>query len=165
MYVRVNIEHLALWYILLLKSYINILYIKSILYSPNLHILYILKPSELTSNKMKLGIAMLLIASLSAALLTIPSKVAMAQTSPEDQTMQGMSDNKTKIAKAMIAMKITQIRSNHPILAAVADKIQTMDAKETLKNLLGVEILGDLLKLHAKGLIMNQTAGNQTTGQ
>jgi hypothetical protein len=103
----------------------------------------------------------------SAALLTIPSKVAMAQTSPADQTMQGMSDNKTKIAKAMIAMKITQIRSNHPILAAVADKIQTMDAKETLKNLLGVEILGDLLKLHAKGLIiMNQTAGgNQTTGQ
>ena len=116
---------------------------------------------------MKLGIAMMLIASLSAALLSIPSNVAKAQTSPADQTMQGMSDNKTKIAKAMIAMKITQIRSNHPILAAVADKIQTMDAKETLKNLIGVEILSDLLRLHAKGLIiMNQTAGgNQTTGQ
>jgi hypothetical protein len=53
------------------------------------------------------------------------------------------------------------------VLAAIADKIQTMDAKETLKNLLGVEILSDLLRLHAKGLIiMNQTAGgNQTTGQ
>lgn len=116
---------------------------------------------------MKFGIAMMLMASLSAALLTIPSKVAMAQTSPEDQTMQGMSENQTKIAKALIALKITQIRSNHPVLAAIADKIQTMDAKETLKNLLGVEILSDLLKLHAKGLIiMNQTAGgNQTTGQ
>jgi hypothetical protein len=135
------------------------------LYSPNLHILYILKPSELTSNKMKFGIAMMLMASLSAALLTIPSKVAMAQTSPEDQTMQGMSENQTKVAKALIAIKITQIRSNHPVLAAIADKIQTMDAKETLKNLLGVEILSDLLRLHAKGLIMNQTAGNQTTGQ
>ena len=122
-------------------------------------------PFKLTSNKMKFGIAMMLMASLSAVVLTIPSKVAMAQTSPEDQTMQGMSENQTKIAKALIALKITQIRSNHPVLAAVADKIQTMDAKETLKNLLGVEILGDLLKLHAKGLIMNQTAGNQTTGQ
>ena len=40
-----------------------------------------------------------------------------------------------------------------------------MDAKETLKNLIGVEILSDLLKLHAKGLIMNQTASNQTTTQ
>ena len=114
---------------------------------------------------MKFGIAMVLMASLSAALLTIPSKVAMAQTSPEDQTMQGMSENQTKIAKALIVLKITQIRSNHPVLAAIADKIQTMDAKETLKNLLGVEILSDLLKLHAKGLIVNQTAGNQTTGQ
>jgi hypothetical protein len=50
---------------------------------------------------MKFGIAMVLMASLSAALLTIPSKVAMAQTSPEDQTMQGMSENQTKVAKAL----------------------------------------------------------------
>jgi hypothetical protein len=42
---------------------------------------------NMTSNKMKLGIAMMLIASLSAALLSIPSNVAKAQTSPADQTM------------------------------------------------------------------------------
>ena len=40
------------------------------------------------SNKMKLGIVMMLIASLSVALLSIPSKVAIAQTSPENQTIQ-----------------------------------------------------------------------------
>jgi hypothetical protein len=40
------------------------------------------------SNKMKLGIVMMLIASLSGALLSIPSKVAIAQTSPENQTTQ-----------------------------------------------------------------------------
>ena len=37
---------------------------------------------------MKLGIVMMLIASLSGALVSIPSKVAIAQTSPEDQTTQ-----------------------------------------------------------------------------
>ena len=37
---------------------------------------------------MKLGIVMMLIASLSVALLSIPSKVAIAQTSPENQTSQ-----------------------------------------------------------------------------
>ena len=37
---------------------------------------------------MKLGIVMMLIASLSGALLSIPSKVAIAQTSPENQTTQ-----------------------------------------------------------------------------
>jgi hypothetical protein len=40
------------------------------------------------SNKMKLGIVMMLIASLSVALLSIPSKDATAQTSPENQTNQ-----------------------------------------------------------------------------
>jgi hypothetical protein len=39
-------------------------------------------------NKMKLGIVMMLIASLSVALLSITSKVAIAQTSPENQTFQ-----------------------------------------------------------------------------
>jgi hypothetical protein len=40
------------------------------------------------SNKMKLGIVMTLMASLSVALLSIPSKVAIAQISPENQTGQ-----------------------------------------------------------------------------
>jgi hypothetical protein len=40
------------------------------------------------SNIMKLGIVMMLVASLSVALLSIPSKIATAQTSPENQTTQ-----------------------------------------------------------------------------
>jgi hypothetical protein len=51
-----------------------------------------------------------------------------------------------------------EIRSNHPLLAAIADKIQTMDERETLKYTLGVEIVSDLLKMHAEDLIRNQTA-------
>jgi hypothetical protein len=53
-----------------------------------------------------------------------------------------------------------EIRSNHPLLAAIADQIQTMDARETLKYTLGVEIVADLLRLHTAELIMNQTAGS-----
>ena len=55
-----------------------------------------------------------------------------------------------------------EIRSNHPLLAAIADQIQTMDARETLKYTLGVEIVADLLKMHALDLIMNRTAGSQS---
>ena len=118
---------------------------------------------------MKFGIAMMLIASLSAALLTIPSKVSVAQTSPQNQTMPGnqtMSGNLTKLTRVVIPIDITQlrdqVRSQHPLLAAIADKIQTMDAKDTLKYTIGVDIVANMLKLHAKQLIMNQTAGNQT---
>jgi hypothetical protein len=118
---------------------------------------------------MKFGIAMMLIASLSAGLLTIPSKVSVAQTSPQNQTMPGnqtMSGNLTKLTRVVIPIDITQlrdqVRSQHPLLAAIADKIQTMDAKDTLKYTIGVDIVANMLKLHAKQLIMNQTAGNQT---
>jgi predicted alternative tryptophan synthase beta-subunit len=54
-----------------------------------------------------------------------------------------------------------EIRSNHPLLVAISDNIETMDERETLKYTLGVEIDADLLKLHAPELIINQTAGGQ----
>ena len=118
---------------------------------------------------MKLGIAMMLIASLSAALLTIPSKVAIAQTPAQNQTAAGnqtMAGNMTKVTRVVIPVDIAQIRdqirSQHPLLAAIADKIQTMDAKDTLRYTIGVDIVANLLKLHARQLMMNQTAaGNQ----
>jgi hypothetical protein len=55
-----------------------------------------------------------------------------------------------------------EIRSNHPLLAAVAEQIQTMDARETLRYTLGVEIVADLLKMHAFDLVVNKTAAGQS---
>lgn len=43
-----------------------------------------------------------------------------------------------------------EIRSIHPLLAAIADKIQTMDEHETLKYNLGVVIVSDPLKMHVE---------------
>jgi hypothetical protein len=115
------------------------------------------------NNKMTLGIAMMLIASLSVALLSISSKVAIAQTSPENQTMQAMPTlESTKITAIDISSLRDQVRSQHPLLAAIADKIQTMDARDTLKYTVGVDIVADMLRLHAQQLVMNQTAGSQT---
>jgi hypothetical protein len=128
---------------------------------------------------MRLGIAMMLLASLSAALLIIPSKVAVAQTPAQNQTMPGnqtgaagnqtMPGNMTKVTRVVIPIDLSQlrdqVRSQHPLLAAIADKIQTMDAKDTLKYTIGVDIVANMLKLHARQLLMmNQTgaAGNQT---
>jgi hypothetical protein len=119
------------------------------------------------NNKMKLGIAMMMLtASLSLVLLSTPSKVAIAQTSPENQTMIQHPKKDYYIASELTEIDITQlrdeIRSNYPLLDAIADRIQTMDARETLRYTIGVEIVADLLQAHAAQLIMNQTAGNQT---
>ena len=119
------------------------------------------------NNKMKLGIAMMLLtASLSVVLLSTPSKVATAQTSPENQTMIQHPKKDYYIASEIEEIDITQlrdeIRSNYPLLDAIANRIETMDATETLRYTIGVEIVDDLLQAHSAQLIMNQTAGNQT---
>jgi hypothetical protein len=119
------------------------------------------------NNKMKLGIAMMMLTtSLSLVLLSTPSKVAIAQMSPENQTMIQHPKKDYYIGSEITETDITQlrdeIRSNYPLLDAIADRIQTMDARETLTYTLGVEIVADLLQAHAAQLIMNQTAGNQT---
>jgi hypothetical protein len=105
-----------------------------------------------------------------AAVISFNSMTAYAQgganmtgTSSDNQTMQVVPIITSKQAVAIDANQLRdEIRSNHPLLAAIADKVQTMDARETLKYTLGVEIVSDMLKMHALDLIMNRTAGSQS---
>ncbi len=108
----------------------------------------------MTNNKMKLGISLVLIASLSVGLLTIPSGVAIAQISPQNQTMPV---NLTKSTSLVIPVDLNQlrdeVRSQHPLLAAIADQIQTMDARDTLKYSIGVDVVAEMLDLRARQLL------------
>lgn len=105
-----------------------------------------------------------------AAVISFNSMTAYAQgganmtgTSSDNQTMQVVPIITSKQAVAIDANQLRdEIRSNHPLLAAIADEVQTMDARETLKYTLGVEIVSDMLKMHALDLIMNRTAGGQS---
>ena len=105
-----------------------------------------------------------------AAAISFNSMTAYAQgganmtaTSSDNRTMQVVPIITSKQAVAIDANQIRdEIRSNHPLLAAIADQIETMDARETLKYTLGVEIVSDMLKMHALDLIMNRTAGSQS---
>jgi hypothetical protein len=105
-----------------------------------------------------------------AAVTSFNSMTAYAQgganmtgTSPDNQTMQVVPIITSKQAVAIDANQLRdEIRSNHPLLAAIGDQIETMDARETLKYTLGVEIVADMLKMHALDLIMNRTAGSQS---
>jgi len=103
---------------------------------------------------------------LSTAVLMTPTfKVAYAQGGSNMTNMTGPAETSPKALIHITpehenAQQIRdEIRSNHPLLAAVADKIQTMDAKETLKYTIGIEIVSDLLKMHALDLVVNQTGG------
>ena len=58
------------------------------------------------------------------------------------------------------------MRSEHPELTAVLDKVQSLDAPQTLKTLIGALELQDVLIAHGKILLLQKVAGamqNATT--
>ena len=100
-------------------------------------------------------------------LLAAISFTSMAAYAQGGANMTGMAAQKsTTIHVVPEHESAEQIRdeiwSHHPLLAAIADQIETMDERETLRYTLGVEIVADLLKMHAADLIINQTAGSQS---
>ncbi len=115
----------------------------------------------------KIGIlAVLSTVLLSTAVLVTPTiKVAYPQGRSNMTNMTGSAETTPKAIISITpehesAQDIrNEVRSNHPLLAAVADKIETMDAQETLKYTVGIEIVSDLLKMHAPDLVVNQTGG------
>ena len=106
-----------------------------------------------------------IVAAMSMFLLAAISFNSMAAYAQNATNTTGVAAQKTTIhlvPEHESAEQIRdEIRSNHPLLAAISDKIETMDERETLKYTIGVEIVADLLKLHAAELIINQTAGGQ----
>jgi hypothetical protein len=112
------------------------------------------------SKQMKFGFAgMALAAVLLATVAVLPLRYAAAQNAT-------MSLPGGMMAKDMIKAKIDQMRSEHPELAAVLDKVQSLDVPQTLKTLIGALELQDVLIAHGKILLLQKVAGamqNATT--
>ena len=57
------------------------------------------------------------------------------------------------VTDQMVEEKISEIRTKHPILASVLDRIHNMDLKETTIGLFGIDAMESLLKLRAVILV------------
>ena len=59
---------------------------------------------------------------------------------------------------------IDEIKKENPIYVDILDKIPSMSLEETVKSLLAVDDLEQLLKMHAEGLVEGKSIGsNETT--
>ncbi|HXT85149.1 MAG TPA: hypothetical protein VN704_12610 [Verrucomicrobiae bacterium] len=65
------------------------------------------------------------------------------------------------ITDEIIEEKITQLKSIHPKLATVAEKIHNMDLKETVNTLIAADALETLLKIH----VIREARGNSFTDE
>jgi hypothetical protein len=60
-----------------------------------------------------------------------------------------------KVTDQMVEEKISEIRTKHPILASVLDRIHNMDLKETTIGLFGIDAMESLLKLRAAVILVS----------
>ena len=105
------------------------------------------------SNKMNFEFAAIILATALLATVSItPLNYSAAQNAAMPQT-------EDTITAGMIASKIDQFKSEHPAFAAVLDKVQSMDAAQTLKAVIATHALERMLDAHA-GIILHNAAGS-----
>jgi hypothetical protein len=120
------------------------------------------------NNKLVFGIGTMLVL-MTTLTLNIPSKAVIAQQQGEEKTMIPMDkimQNMTKeqISKTTMQTVIDEIKKKNPMYADIIDRIPTMSLEETVKGLLAVDYLEQLLKMHAEGLVEDKSiSSNQTT--
>ena len=74
-------------------------------------------------------------------------------TTTNNTTTMPQTDETMLMTEDMIRAKISQFKSEHPILAAVFDKVQSMDAAQTLRALIGTRILERILEAHGMNML------------
>ena len=120
------------------------------------------------NNKLVFGIGTVLVL-MTILTLNIPSNAVIAQQQGEENTMIPMdkiTQNMTKeeISKTIMQTVIDELKKRNPMYADLIDKIPTMSMEETLKSLLAVDDLEQLLKVHAQGLVEGKSiSSNETT--
>ena len=105
------------------------------------------------SNKMKFEFAAIILAT---ALLTTVAITPLNYSAAQNTTMP---QTKYTITADKIATKIDQFKSEHPAFAAVLDKVQSMDAAQTLKAIIATHALERMLDAHAKISLLQNVAG------
>src|ERR1044072_8764080 len=119
------------------------------------------------NNKLVFGLGTLLVL-MTTLTLNIASKDVIAQQQGEEKTMIPMDkimQNMTKeqISKTIMQTVIDELKKNNPMYADIFDKIPTMSLEETVKSLLVVDNLEQLLKMHAEGLVEGKSISSNET--
>ena len=118
------------------------------------------------NNKLVFGIGTMLVLMTT---LSLNTQAVIAQQQGEEKTiipMDKMMQNMTKeqLSKTIMQTVIDEIKKDNPMYANILDKIPSMSLEETVKSLLVVDDLEQLLKMHAEGLVEGKSIGsNETT--
>jgi hypothetical protein len=91
-------------------------------------------------------------AALLTTVATVPLKYAAAQNTAMPQTEERMTEG-------MIKAKLDQWKAEHPEFVPVLEKVQSMNATQTLRALVGTHVLERILEAHAMNILIQKVAG------
>ena len=117
------------------------------------------------NNKLVFGIGTMLVL-MTALFLNTQAVIAQQQGEekimiPMDKMMQNMTQE--ELSKTIMQTVIGEIKKDNPMYANILDNIPSMSLEETVKSLLVVDDLEQLLKMHAQGLVESKSmSSNQT---
>ena len=119
------------------------------------------------NKKLVFGIGTMLVLTTTLS-LNIPLKTVIAQQQgeekimiPMDKMMQNMTQE--ELSKTIMQAVIDEIKKDNPMYANILDKIPSMSLEETVKSLLVLDDLEQILKMHAQGLVESKSmSSNQT---
>ena len=104
------------------------------------------------NNKTTLGyVAMVFVAALLATVATFPLRYAAAQNATSSQTDESMTEN-------MIKDRIAELKAEHPVLTSILNNVQSMNATETLRAIIGIHALEHILDAHALNILLHKVA-------
>jgi hypothetical protein len=93
---------------------------------------------------------------------TFPTQETISVKMTYATAQNATSDREEMMTGAMIKAKVAQLKSEHPLFAAVLEHVQSLNAVETLKAILAVHALERILDAHALNLLA--TAMHNATG-
>ena len=119
----------------------------------------------MTNNKLVFGIGTMLVL-MTTLFLNTQAVVAQQQGEekimiPMDKMMQNMTQE--ELSKTIMQTVIDEIKKDNPMYANILDKIPSMSLEETVKSLLVVDDLEQLLKMHAQGLVESKSINSNQT--
>jgi hypothetical protein len=119
----------------------------------------------MTNNKLVFGIGTMLVLMTTLSLNT-QAVIAQQQGEekimiPMDKMMQNMTQE--ELSKTIMQTVIDEINKDNPMYANILDKIPSMSLEETVKSLLVVDDLEQLLKMHAQGLVESKSINSNQT--
>src|SRR5215831_15786260 len=96
-------------------------------------------------------VAMAFVAVLLATVATLPLRYAAAQNATSSQTDESMTES-------MIKDRIAELKAEHPVLTSILNNVQSMNATETLRAIIGIHALEHILDAHALNILLHKVA-------